>query len=586
MSQTGADVGSEAIVLSAESVPTGRGPSSVGVGSDVVLLTDSIAQGEGGAVELSDLTGDTALYVGDTVTLTVAAVNTGTVDSDFTVEFTENGGVIDTTTQTLGGEEEIEYFTTVTKSQTGKWTYQANASNELEVAWFDFRPSNLLAFPTTVWLGASDTTSELSIRVEVPPSEASDKTVKIEFLDGLAEIAEETQTISPGNTYTYTKTVDSSEEVTRAYQARITDTDSGLSVLSNSVDVTWTNDEEGAIELSPLSANTLLLYKGDTVTLSVDAVNTTDTPVAYGLRFYQSVTEIGGTEKTIAPRQQKTYTQTDSRSEVGTYTYVAQDTAGVNRTNELDVTYMNVRPGDLTASLTTLYLSDDVTTTTLSLPVENPSNTDSVDVQVQLLENGSPVAATTKTIGTTNIATYRFDRQKSEIGEYNYRARVTEVNNDLSGLSNPVRVRWLEENKDHGQVPIGGSISGVDEEPASGSWSAYDGSTKRIAINDTTDTWVENVSNDDPKFNDPNNSDFDDAIIRWYQEDWVGTGVMEIRLYVSNGGDTDEEITFTIGDYSASYSYINDPRELVETSIFWADGLVTDTNGNVRGLWK
>ena len=251
-----------------------RGPSQVATGDDVVLVTEGLAQGPSSEITLGDLTGDKALYKGDAVTLRIPATNGGATPRDYTVDFTEDGSEFASVTRTIPAGEEITFNTERTKTDTGCFTYQANDSNEHRVCWLNIDPGELLADPDTVWLGGSSLESVLSLKVDVPSSEASSITVTVDILEEGSSIYTASKTISPGNQARFSTTVSKSSEQVVDYTAEITDGASGITVETNPATVEWTNDQRATIDLVDFAVDQRIYEVGDTANFEIFAQNT------------------------------------------------------------------------------------------------------------------------------------------------------------------------------------------------------------------------------------------------------------------------------------------------------------------------
>jgi len=566
-----------------------RGLTLKEAGIDVIMLSEQVAQGNTAAIELGTLEGDTALYKGDTLLLEIDVLNNGTAETDYTVEFKEDGSAIDNQTKTLGPDGTSVFRTTVTKTNRGCFTYQANNSNDLNVCWMNVRPGDLQAFPRSVWLGASDTSSRLSIDVETPSDESNAQEIQIEFLENASVIGSETQTINPGTNHIFAESVSKTTEQTNDYTARITNLNTGVTVDSNTIQVKWTNDKEAAIDLAPLTADDKMPTVGETVNFSIDAVNTTTESINYTLGFFEGPTKFDEETRTVGSRESATYNTSRDRGLAGTRSYQARDSGGVNVSNRLEVTWMNVDPGPLSATETSLYLSDSDTTTTLSIDISNPTSA-AVDVEVGIEEDGAVFDTFTRTISAGTTETFSTDRQKSTPGDFEYTATVTETDTGISGESNVVTVEWIEEETEFANIPIRAYVEDTGESGptyASATIVPGGGDVTRLRKRATASR-----DNADIEYEDEEDFDFFDCDIVYDYPNWDTSGYCTIEIVhretnnghcwqVGDGAGTGSGGFYDVGCHS------NDPENVqIFEGIFWQDGEVTDLSGSSFGTWK
>lgn len=582
LSETAPGSGEQCIIYTPD---LARGTSTPSANTESILVAEDLAQTVAARVNLGELNGDTAVYIGDRVKLNIEASNDSGSQVQYDLTFTENGSDIDSQSKTIGEDDTAVFSTTVQKSNPGCFVYQANDSNELEVCWMLIRPGNLRAFPRTVYTGLSDTTSELKLDVEVPSSESQDYGVQVEFLEDGALLDSQTATISPGNTNTFSTLTDGyTTPQEHTYVARITNTDTGRVADTNSVTVAWDDDEYAVMRLSDLTASDRLMYIGDSTTLSTTAVNQSDSvSVNYELEFFEGDTVIGSETATINGRSQYEYTTSVSRSTAGDFIFQAADAKKINSTNELTCTWMNVRPGTFTVSENSLYLSDSDTTTTLSIPVENPGTSD-VAVEVIFLENGSPISTEEVIIGAGNTYTYTTDVTKSSEQTNTYRARVIETGTGIDGLSNGENVSWTERENEFGNLILGGYVTNNgDSLDATFEPGGDPADNVRIFDPLSTKDGVGEFSWEDTELD--GGDDFTDCFIKFDHTNWFDAGVIEITITHGDAtkGHTWEVESYDIGSHSGTSGDADYQVEF--RGLFWADNTVTDLSGNVLGSW-
>lgn len=265
--------GGEDIVL--YSGELGRGDSAPEVGDDVVDVTEDVGQGPAvgiGGVQLERLKADkTALYKGETTTLSIKAVNNNDEQVDFPVDFKEDGTVIDSQTKTIPSRGEATYSTTITKSTAGEFTYQANGSNELKISWLNVRPivpsgedGPFVADPQVMYVDRSSTnTTSFSLELENPGSSGIE--VQVRFLeDTFTEVGSEQTTIEAGTTHTFTGSQTYDSEQDHTYVAQIVEVNNGISGKTNNQACSWITEDT----------------QFEQVKISADWVDTGSTPIS------------------------------------------------------------------------------------------------------------------------------------------------------------------------------------------------------------------------------------------------------------------------------------------------------------------
>ena len=416
-----------------------RGPSQVATGDDVVLVTEGLAQGPSSEITLGDLTGDKALYKGDAVTLRIPATNGGATPRDYTVDFTEDGSEFASVTRTIPAGEEITFNTERTKTDTGCFTYQANDSNEHRVCWLNIDPGELLADPDTVWLGGSSLESVLSLKVDVPSSEASSITVTVDILEEGSSIYTASKTISPGNQARFSTTVSKSSEQVVDYTAEITDGASGITVETNPATVEWTNDQRATIDLVDFAVDQRIYEVGDTANFEIFAQNTYNGDyTGYTLNWLEDGTEFFDETQDVPALEKVEYTASRTKSTSGKFDFQVQDDGPVNVSEELTVAWMNV---SATFDAFPRVLNPGESTQ-LSCTVVNDSGGDQI-VTVEFYEDGTRIDAQSGNISGGSFQDFLLDVTKGQETSHEYYA-VLEDESGIEAQTNIVRVDWLE----------------------------------------------------------------------------------------------------------------------------------------------
>lgn len=419
--------GTDAVVYSPE---TGRGPSQVETGDQVLLITEELAQGPAGVITLGELFGDKALYKGETANILVEASNGGSQPRDFTVDFFEDDVEIESITQQIAPDATVTYRTERTKTDTGCFIYNANTSADYRVCWLNISPGDLLADPDTVWLGGSDLSSDLSLKVTVPDSESSDISVTVDIKEEGTVIDSETANISPGNQYRFTTSVSKSTEQVVEYTADITDGKSGITVETNPVEVQWTDQIQAVIDLINFDVFPRINSLGDQATLEVDAQNTYSQDVNdYTLEFYEDGLKFDESTKYVPLLNTVGYSSTRSKSSPGQFDYNIQDSVPVNVTGDITVSWMYVSASRLEANPGVTQPGDPIT---LSVDVTNGSS-QSRNITMELFEDGSRIFDDSAVISAGDTVTFSTDVTYPTEQKHDYRAFIQ----DGSGVRAP-----------------------------------------------------------------------------------------------------------------------------------------------------
>jgi plastocyanin len=582
---------------------TGRGSSNVGVGSSVIMGTGNRGQGPSGLVELGTLTGTTIRYKGESAELEIQAENTVTEPQGYTVDWSEDGSNFKSESKTIGPGNTTTYRARRTKDTTGTRSYQANDSNELDVTWMLIEAGRLGAFPRTVYTGADDPSTTLSLRVSVPSAEPDNKDVEVTFKENDTAFTSQTQTISPGDSHTFTTSVTKSEPDTFLYEADVTNRDTGLTGTTNEVAVTWSDDPAAAISLETLRVDDQILPTGDSTTLQVDAFNPTDdVTVDYRLQWLEDGSVIADQTQTVGPNEAKTYNINVSKSSTGVFIYRAEGFAKINRTREVDVAWFDIDVGELTASNAVKFLAEDDTSVELSLPVSNPSSS-SHPVQVEFREDGGVIDTQSVDLSAGSSTTFTTTVDKSETGTFVYDARVTQEDLGVSGLSaltNSLTVQWVESGNDAAGVPVGGSVQNIEaqktrDEDVSGAWGAYNGTTKQIEAYRITDggqtVSIIYCDEDIDETGGDQKYDFDDCLFTFDKTNYDTGGYFKVNILHNENTNAGQDI-YMGTNFNHSHGYVGPGDKDIEDGIdmgtwrFYDDGRVYDSDGNRDGSWK
>lgn len=418
---------------------TGRGPSQAESGTNVLLVDENLAQGPGGAITLGELQGDTALYKGTQVSMRIPVTNGAPNPKQFTANFFEDGIQFESNTRQVPDGETLNYQATRTKEDVGCYIYVVNeVSNEHRVCWLYIDPGRLLADPDTIWLGGENLETVLSLKVTVPDSEPNDIDVTVDFNEEGSQIATETQTISPGAQYRFSTSVQKSEEQTVEFTASITDGKSGITVETQPVEVLWTNDINAVIDLVDFEGQPRINALTETATVSVDAQNTYDGDVDYTLEFFEDDSVFYTNTKTVPGLERITYSDTRTKSSPGKFTYYIQDDTEINRTDEIDITWIYVSAGPLEANPQVTTPGNPIT---LTLTVSNPSS-ETQPVAYELEEDGALVYSEGKSIDPGNSYTFSTTLSYSTEQTHQYQGFIQ----DSAGIrapTNTVTASWL-----------------------------------------------------------------------------------------------------------------------------------------------
>jgi len=196
---------------------------------------------------------------------------------------------------------------------------------------------------------------------------------------------------------------------------------------------------EGGIRLGELTATDKLMFRGETSTLSITAFNDTGETREYEVQWKENESVFATTTKSIEQAETKDYSESVSHPGAGEWNYQA------NGSNELNLTWLDVDPGPLTATPRLLDLSAGEETTTLSIDIANPGSV-AREVKVNFYKGQTELfTGSTKTIDPNETLTYSTTRTKDFPWTQNYTAQVIQTDAGLSGKSTPVTVRWVED---------------------------------------------------------------------------------------------------------------------------------------------
>lgn len=245
---------------------------------------------------------------------------------------------------------------------------------------------------------------------------------------------------------------------------------------------------------------------------------------------------------------------------------------------------------DLSVDPGSHYLSDSDTSSTVSIPVSNPSSVDR-EVKVDILENGAVIDTETVTLGANGGSnTFSTTVDKSVEGEFTYSAIVTETDTGVSGRSNEATITWIAEENEFANIEISAFVEDTGEADNagntvySGAITAGSGGATRFRVIDAGPGLTRVSWEDEEDF------DFFDCDIIYDDSAWEDQGYQRIEIYhreTSNGHK------WWIGPDSASKggyyvgSHPNDPENVkIFEGLFYQDGVVTDLSGNDIGSWK
>jgi len=414
-----------------------RGPSQVSDGDQVILITPGLAQGPSAQINLGDLTGDTATYKGREVSMRIPATNASETNQRYTVDFFEDESQFDSVTRGIAAGETVAFTTTRTKSDVGCYIYTANDSNEHRVCWLNIDPGQLLADPNTVWLGASDTSTVLSLKVNVPDSEGSSTDVTVAIKEEGSQIYSNTKTITPGEQKRFSTSVSKSTEGTFTYTADITDGESGITVETTPVDVLWTNDQRATINLEDFTADPQIQEVGQSVDFDITALNTSDEDYSgYTLNWLENGTEFDDQTQDIPKLVDREYSTTRTKSTAGKYEYKAQDDGPVNTSGTLPVAWMQVSATfDAYPKVVKRGESSQ-----LSCTVVNDDGEDQT-VTVEFYEDTTRIDAQSGVVNSGSFQDFLLDVTKDTEQEHQYYAKIQDETG-IEAETNKVTVAW------------------------------------------------------------------------------------------------------------------------------------------------
>lgn len=558
----------EAVLLHAEDV--GRGDSTVTEGDDVVLVSPDKAQGQSvGNLVLQELrVDDKAPTTGQDVLLRVSVENTGNQKGDYTVDWFRDGGQIATQTKTVPANGEVEFQLTETQEDAGCFSYEANTAGPLEVCWSLLDPGPLTATPGTVYLKAGQDTTTLEITVSNPTTQDLDTIVN--FTEDGTSIETQNATISAGGSQTFTHDVTYTNPQQHDYTARITEnTVNGLTQETNPEEVLWSERE---LILENFRVDDKALFKGDSTTLRVDALNVTDTDQSFTVEFTRGGNTIATPSQTVPSKGSTTFTAGIQQSTVGCRGYKAE------QKGPLQVCWSNLRPGPLTVDPEEVLIDEGEDTTTLSVTIENPSSMD-VTTDVVFREEGSQINAQTRTIAAGNTVTLTHDVTKTNVGFYTYTADIRDNSSGVTSTTNPKQVAWTNEtstfsglNPDFPTTVLSSQETTATIEPG--------GSDLKARVLTSTDDVFEIGYEDSTQLD---NIDYNDDFFEVQQGQWDAFGYFRVVLRHGKAAfnhDTD------VGTYSDSHSGSVSNFSVVFDLRFFDDGNVYDLNGNQVGTWR
>lgn len=422
-----------------------RGESTPFPGQDVVLLRDDLAQGPTADIPQYDLFGDTAVYLGDPVTLFVPVENDSGVADTVEVKFFEDGNQIDSATKLLPAETSVTFQTTVVKNSATCRTYSATVdgfkTNDNRVCWMHIRPYLFSLNPRYGYLGDdadADIFTELVVQVPEAESNPRDVTVDITddagILDGGGDGA--TKTIDPGEVAEFDITIFEQDETVADVWADITDESSGTTVETERKQAVWTSDKEETLDLQPLTCTDRIPLAGDSTTLSINATNRTQSELDHTLEFFEGPTRFHIPTKTLRMMQTGNFETDRTKDSVVQKEYTVRTPDETQESNTVTVTWLNM---DVTA----FELSDRVAklgnSVTGSIDVKNPTPDDE-DVTVWIEEDGAEIYRETKTVASKDRKTFGTSVSEDKETRHNYRAFV----NPDSGQAAPSEVQSVE----------------------------------------------------------------------------------------------------------------------------------------------
>lgn len=198
-----------------------------------------------------------------------------------------------------------------------------------------------------------------------------------------------------------------------------------------------------SIVLDPLILSNYILYKGDTLDLSILASNPSSNDIDYTLEFTEDGSVFDSETATVPkngpPPGTYEYTASRTKSSSGSFTYQANTSA------EKTATWMVIR--GITGPSGNVLQADPLfplpgNSTDLTVGLENPGSTDR-DVTVRFFADGSQIDSITKTISSGGgTATYTTTESRSSEVQVNFTAEVEVASTGTVAPTNSVLVDW------------------------------------------------------------------------------------------------------------------------------------------------